>query len=487
MTTTHRTEDQILDPWPAPAPLQPVAATVQVPGSKSLTNRYLVLAALADRPSTVQGVLDSRDSRLMVEALRRLGVVIDHDADRADTVHVTPLPVQRDDAEWAEHPGPVAEQTVDCGLAGTVMRFIPPVAALTRTTVTVDGDEGARVRPMAPVIQGLVQAGARVESLDALDNVDDETVPTHLPLRVRGTGIVPGGAVTIDSGGSSQFLSALLLAGARFRDGLNLRHSGEHTPSPEHVGMTVAVLRQAGVVVDDSTPGQWRIAPGPITGGEWAVEPDLSNAGPYLCAAVATGGTVRIPHWPRTTTQIGDRWREILPRFGATVTFDEEPGTEHGTLTASGALDDAGTPIITGGGDISDSAELAPTVAALAALAQGPTRLTKIGHLRGHETDRLSALTTEIRRLGGSVDEFTDRLEIHGSGPKALAPARLSTYHDHRMATFAAVIGLVVPGVTIENVETTGKTMPRFPRAWSALAQTAAASDTSTSTPVIHG
>lgn len=479
MTTTHCTEEKILDPWPAPAPVRPVAATVQVPGSKSLTNRYLVLAALADRPSTVHGVLDSRDSRLMIEALQLLGAVIENDPGKADTVHITPLSDQLTDAE-------PSEAGVDCGLAGTVMRFIPPVAALTRKTVTIDGDEAARVRPMAPVIDGLLQAGVRVESLDDAD-ATSQTPPTLLPMRVRGTGTVPGGTVTVDAGGSSQFLSALLLAGARFRDGLDLRHSGEHTPSPEHVGMTVAVLRQAGVVVDDSVPRQWRIAPGPITGGEWAVEPDLSNAGPYLCAAVATGGTVRIPHWPRTTTQIGDRWREVLPRFGATVTFEAEPGTEHGTLTVTGALDDAGTPIITGGGDISDTAELAPTVAALATLAQGPTRLTGIGHLRGHETDRLNALTTEIRRLGGSVDEFDDRLEINGSGPRGLTPARLSTYHDHRMATFAAVIGLAVPGVTIENVETTGKTMPRFPRAWSALADSAAVSDTETSAPVIHG
>ncbi|WFP17654.1 3-phosphoshikimate 1-carboxyvinyltransferase [Citricoccus muralis] len=471
MTTMRHTDTPVLDPWPAPTPTQPVDATVHIPGSKSLTNRYLVLAALSDRPSTVHGVLDSRDSRLMIEALRTLGVAIEPDADRPDTVQVTPMP--------EVHAETAMERTVDCGLAGTVMRFLPPVAALTGYTVTIDGDPEARVRPMAPVLEGLVQAGAHVERLDAVSGT-----PTQLPLRVRGNGFVNGGEVTIDAGGSSQFISALLLAGARFRHGLHLRHTGERTPSPEHVGMTVSVLRQAGVVVDDTTPGQWVIAPGPISGGEWTVESDLSNAGPYLCAAVATGGTVRIPHWPAHTTQIGDRWREILPRFGATVTFTPDPGTEHGTLTVAGSRDESGVPVVTGGGEISDTAELAPTVAALAALAQGETHLTKIGHLRGHETDRLSALTAEIRRLGGTIEEHPDRLDITGAGPSGLTAAQMETYHDHRMATFAAVIGLVVPGVSIENVGTTSKTMPRFPQAWSTMAETA---ETSAPTTVIHG
>lgn len=443
------------DPWPAPHPTGPVDGTVRVPGSKSLTNRWLLLAALAEGPSTLRGVLDSRDSRLMLAALETLGAEVAWST--ADTVQVTPLPAGHD----------VGSVTIDCGLAGTVMRFVPAVAALTHGTVHFDGDAEARVRPMRPVLDALDQMGVRIESEGSAAD-GPSTAPTHLPFTVHGTGSVRGGRVDVDASGSSQFVSALLLAAPRFTDGLHLVLTGDTVPSPEHIGMTVTVLRQAGVEVDDSVAGQWRVSPGPIRALDITVEPDLSNAGPFLAAAVATGGTVQIPDWPVQTTQIGDRWRQILPRFGAAVEYT--PQTEAtGTLRVTGVRDEDGTVRVTGPGEISGTAELAPTVAALCLLADAPSALTGIGHLRGHETDRLAALAAETARVGGRVQEGADRLDFTPVPWDALHPAVMDTYQDHRLATFAAVVGLAVEGVRIRDVATTAKTMPDFPALWTEL------------------
>jgi 3-phosphoshikimate 1-carboxyvinyltransferase len=431
-----------------------VRGTVRVPGSKSLTNRYLVLAALADGPSRLRGVLDSRDSRLMVQALGALGARIDQRD--PGVLDVTPLPAAGSADAATGAAGPTGPLAIDCGLAGTVMRFVPPLAALHAGTVHFTGDDAARARPMGPVLEGLRALGVDVEGDAAL------------PFTVHGAGGVAGGRIEIDASGSSQFVSALLLAAPRFREGLHLVHTGDTVPSPEHIGMTVTVLRRCGVVVDDSVPCEWRVSPGPIRALDMAVEPDLSNAGPFLAAAVATGGTVSVPDWPASTTQIGDRWRSILPAFGADVDFAPVGDGATGTLTVTGSLDEAGHPRITGPGEIPDTGELAPTVAALCLLADGPGRLTRIGQLRGHETDRLRALATETRRVGGHVEEGEDYLAFDRPD-SALHGATLKTYEDHRMATFAAVVGLAVPGVNIRDIATTAKTMPDFPRLWTAL------------------
>lgn len=453
--------DALPDPWPAPAAAAPVQGTVRLPGSKSLTNRALVLAALADGPSVLHGVLDSRDARLMRGALEALGARC---TDRADgAVEVAPLPV------GVPLEGPVE---IDCGLAGTVMRFVPAVAVLRPGTVTLDGDVGARLRPMAPLLEGLAQTGTAVEFLGE---------PGFLPVRLTtpprpdgdaaadATPVAPDEAA-VDASDSSQFLSGLLLSAARRPGGLVLRHTGARVPSPEHVAMTVAQLREHGVRVDAPEPGLWRVHPGPVRAREERIEPDLSNAGPFLAAAVVTGGSVSVPDWPASTTQIGDRWREILPAFGAEVAFAPERDGARGTLTVTGTLDAASRPRVTGAGELADTGELAPTVAALALLASGPTRLTGIGHLRGHETDRLAALAAESARFGVAVEERADALGFPGtdaSGP--LSPAEARTYHDHRMATFAAVVGLAVPGTTVRDVATTAKTLPDFPGLWRAL------------------
>ncbi len=420
--------------WSAPLADGPLDATVVVPGSKSLTNRALPLAALAEEPTTIRGALRSRDSELMIAALRALGVGVTTSVD-GTTLDVTPGPLR----------GPA---TIDCGLAGTVMRFVPALAALADGPVRLDGDAGARVRPMGPVLAGLARLQVPVTS-------DDGSEPAFLPVTVHGTGRVLGGEIEIDASASSQFVSGLLLAAPRFESGLTLHHVGEVLPSQPHIDMTIAVLRERGAVVDDVAVGKWRVEPGPIAGGEVVIEPDLSNAGPFLAAAVAAGGTVRVPHWPVETTQPGALLPELLTLMGATTSLTD------GVLAVSGS--GQVRPITV---DLGLAGELAPTIAALAALAPGTSRLTGIAHLRGHETDRLAALVTEIRRLGGSAQELSDGIEIRGGG---LHGAVVETYHDHRMATFAAVIGLAVPGVEVVDVATTAKTLPDFTSMWTAM------------------
>lgn len=420
------------DPWPAPVARDPIDATVTVPGSKSLTNRALPLAALADAPTTVLGALRSRDADLMIAALRALGTGVETDG---TTLRITPGTLR----------GPAE---VDCGLAGTVMRFMPPLAALADGPVRLDGDPGARVRPMGPVLAGLDRLGVRVTG-------DDGERPSTLPVTVHGTGRVLGGEVEIDASASSQFVSGLLLAAARFEAGLTLHHVGEVMPSRPHVDMTIAALRERGVVVDDVAPGTWRVEPGPIAGGEVVVEPDLSNAAPFLAAALVAGGTVRVPHWPGATTQPGGLLPALLGAMGGRATLED------GVLAVTGT--GRVTPLVA---DLGAVGELTPTLAALAALADGESRLTGIAHLRGHETDRLAALVTEIRRLGGDAEELSDGLVIRGGG---LRGAVVETYHDHRMATFAAVVGLAVDGVRVVDVGTTAKTLPGFTGMWRSM------------------
>lgn len=412
--------------WPAPTAPGELDALVDVPGSKSLTNRYLVLAALADGPGRLRGALRSRDTRLMAAALGALGVRVEDDG-----------------PDWVVTPGPLrGDVDVDCGLAGTVMRFLPAVAALADGPVRFDGDAGARVRPMAPVLAALRALGVGVHAADG----------GFLPFTVDGRGGVRGGSVDVDASGSSQFVSGLLLAAARFDHGLTVRHVGRTLPSLPHIDMTVQVLREAGVSVDDSRPDIWQVAPGPVRARDVRVEPDLSNAGAFLAAALVAGGTVRVPGWPTTTTQPGALLPGFLTDMGGTVTQDGDVLAVTGTGTVRGIDLDLGP-----------AGELAPTIAALATLADGPTRLRGIGHLRGHETDRLAALSTEITRLGGQAEQTSDGLVIT---PRPLHGGVWETYHDHRMATAGALVGLRVPGVAVRDVATTSKTLPDFVAQW---------------------
>lgn len=425
--------------WKAPHPSGPVDATVVVPASKSLTNRYLLLAAMADGPSRVRNALVSRDAELMVEALRALGATIESvTGEHGVDLLVEPIDQDRD----------LGKIAIDCGLAGTVMRFVPPLAALARGEFSFDGDAHARLRPMRPVVDALKDLGVELRETGE---------PGQLPFTLAGTGELAGGRVELDATGSSQFISALLLIGARTENGLEIISTGEKIPSPDHIRMTVATLRELGVEVDDSVPGRWFVAAGPIRAFDLVMEPDLSNAGPFLAAALATGGTIRIPHWPRETTQVGDAWREILARMGAEVLLGEDS-----VLTVTGGARIHGI-------EQDESSELAPTLAALCALADGESRLTGIAHLRGHETDRLAALAAEFNALGGDVEETADGLIIR---PRPLRAGTFHSYADHRMATAGAIIGLAVPGIAVEDIATTAKTMPDFARLWEELAAT---------------
>ncbi|MFD1813419.1 3-phosphoshikimate 1-carboxyvinyltransferase [Rhodococcus gannanensis] len=417
--------------WRAPLAESPVHATVTLPGSKSITNRALILAALASGPSTVTGALRSRDTDLMIAGLRSLGVGITV-VDSPTTLRVTP--------------GTLHSATVDCGLAGTVMRFLPSVAALADGTVAFDGDEQARTRPLATVLDALRGLGADIDG-------------AGLPFTVHGRGGLRGGTVTIDASGSSQFVSGLLLSAARFDEGVTVRHDGSSLPSMPHIDMTVEMLRDAGVTVltpaDSGEMDTWKVLPGTVTPVDWVIEPDLSNATPFLAAAAVTGGTVSVPLWPSSTTQPGDAFRGILTDMGATVSLQDS------LLTVAGPEKLCGIDV-----DLHDIGELTPTVAALAALADGPSVLRGIAHLRGHETDRLAALSTEINRLGGSVTETEDGLRID---PAPLHGGTWGSYADHRMATAGAIIGLVVDGVDVDDVGTTAKTLPGFENMWTAM------------------
>ncbi|MGB3258862.1 MAG: 3-phosphoshikimate 1-carboxyvinyltransferase [Ornithinimicrobium sp.] len=433
------------DLWPAPYAESPVSGTVRVPGSKSLTNRYLVLAALA-RPgstSTLHRPLVSRDTVLMRAALEQFGLLFD--ADHADTTWTIHTPV-----------GLRSDFEIDAGLAGTVMRFLPPVAALTRGSVTFDGDAAARTRPMGPLVQGLRDLGVGIDSTNSPAPGTHQPEP-HLPIVVHGIGAVRHTDVAIDASSSSQFVSALLLAGARFDQGLILRHVGSGLPSRPHIDMTLHTLREVGVTAREPQPGVWVIEPGPISALDVTVEPDLSSAAPFLALAAVTGGTVTVPDWPTTTTQAGDAMRGVLTGMGATTQLNDEGLTLTGP--APGTL--RGVDI-----DLHEVGELTPVIAAVAAHANTPSRLRGVAHLRGHETDRLLALHTELSRMGGDVDQHDDGLSIR---PAVLRPAQLQTYRDHRMAMAAAVLGARVAGTTIADVATTAKTYPGFAAQWSEL------------------
>lgn len=480
-----------LSPGDWSAPLAPASseaagknALVHIPGSKSLTNRYLLLAALADSLSYLRAPLHSRDSALMIEALRQLGAGIElvpTDSPFGPDVKVTPLSFVETYSAQSR------TVSIECGLAGTVMRFVPALAALLPGEFAFDGDPHARQRPMGPVLEGLRQLGVQVECEQG-----ENALPfvLHSPGLASAAGVSEAPVVRIDASTSSQFVSALLLMAPRLPQGMVLVHEGSSVPSIPHIQMTVEALRQMGIRVQEHYPNQgneteggeyrWTVHPGSFSGFEMTIEPDLSNAGPFLAAAVVTGESVTIPHWPAPaadssagTTQVGDMWRELLPALGAQVRYAE------GRLTVIGP---AQLPEGDFSFDLSAGGELAPTMAAACAFVKGRVELTGIAHLRGHETDRLAALAAEINRLGGTAHDTADSLVIEAPIPADAEAAQVlaRTYDDHRMATFAAIIGLRRGNVVVQNVATVAKTMPEFTAMWEdMLAQWQAGASTS--------
>ena len=417
---------------------KPVELSVVIPGSKSVTNRALILAAQSDSETILRRPLVSRDSELMVAGLRALGITITESFANVNGV---------EELQWTITPAPLRGGVkVDVGNAGTVMRFLPPLAALATGDVEFDGDPRSYERPLGPVIKALEELGISI----------DHDGRYSLPMKLHGTGNIPGGELTIDASASSQFLSALLLVAPSFDSGIVATHKGASLPSMPHIEMTVDMLRDFGAHVDvDVTAQSWSVKPGKLHGKNIVIEPDLSNAAPFLSIAMVCGGSVTIADWPKKTTQPGDQLRGILTAMGAQVFIND-----HGlTLTGTGVIH--GIDI-----DLHDVGELTPSIAALAALADSPSHLRGIAHLRLHETDRLAALTREINALGGNVLEEESALHIT---PAPLHSGVFHTYDDHRLATAGAVIGLVVPDIEVENIATTRKTLPDFPGLWSSL------------------
>ena len=425
--------------WSAPfrsgltAASKPISATVTIPGSKSATNRALILAALATTPSRIRKPLSSRDTDLMVKGLQSLGCKIEQ--------------IKTDQGfDYQVIPGKLTGPTqIDVGNAGTVMRFLPPIAALATGLIHFDGDERSHQRPIAPVLSALEQLGVSVEHNNKY----------KLPITINGAGKIKGGTVEIDASASSQFVSALLLVAPATQEGITIKNIGPSLPSAPHIEMTIQMLEKFGATVQ-RTASSWSVKPCQLIGQDLVIEPDLSNAAPFMAAAMICGGSVQVSDWPLSTTQPGDQLRSIFTKMGAKV----ELNASGLTITGSGKID--GIDI-----DLGDVGELTPSIAAIASLATTPSALRGISHLRLHETDRLSALANEINNLGGSVTE--------GPGDLIIKPGKMNasqifrSYEDHRMATAGAIIGLAVEGVIVENIETTRKTLSDFPGMWQGM------------------
>jgi 3-phosphoshikimate 1-carboxyvinyltransferase len=416
--------------WSAPfRASKPISGAINIPGSKSVTNRALVLSALASSPSTLRKGLRSRDTDLMIKALSSLGVKIEIEE---DLWKITPAPLM----------GPAG---IDVGNAGTVMRFLPPLASLAKGLISFDGDLRSHQRPLGPVIKALESLGVSIEHQGRYS----------LPLVINGAGYITGGEVEIDASASSQFLSSLLLVAPLMKQGLRIKNIGKSLPSKPHIEMTIAMLAQYGAVVDTSIDNQWSVEPTTLSGVDLVIEPDLSNAAVFMAAPILCGGEVIIKDWPKKTTQPGDQLRQIFSEMGGEIDFVDQ-GLR---VRSSGHI--RGIDI-----DLGDVGELTPVIAALASLADSPSYLRGIGHLRLHETDRLSALKNELTALGAEVLEEESALRIN---PKPMKAGVFHTYDDHRLATAGALIGLAVQGVEVENIETTRKTITDFPALWSQL------------------
>ena len=409
---------------------EPINAKITIPGSKSATNRALILAAIAKTPSRLRKPLSSRDADLMVKGLQSLGCKIDEiKTEHGFDYQITPQKLS----------GPTQ---IDVGNAGTVMRFLPPIASLATGLVHFDGDARSHERPLEPVIKALEQLGASIEHGNKY----------RLPLTINGSGEIKGGEVEVDASASSQFISALMLLGPATKNGLTIKNIGKTLPSMPHIEMTIQMLRQFGATVEVSE-NSWIVKAGDLLGQDLTIEPDLSNAAPFMAAAMICGGSVEILDWPKSTSQPGDQLRDIFAKMGAKVEQNRDG------LKISGSGNINGIDI-----DLHDVGELTPSIAAVAALASSPSTLRGIAHLRLHETDRLAALASEINNLGGDVTEGPGELLIKPA--KLVASQIFKSYEDHRMATAGAIMGLAVKDLIVENIETTKKTLPDFPGMW---------------------
>ena len=416
--------------WHAPTINGAINSTLEIPGSKSATNRAFVLAALGNKNSIITNPLFARDTNLMLEALEKLGCNV---VKKSNSVEISPM--KKDHSEIS----------IDVGLAGTVMRFVPPLAALSSGTSHFDGDERARNRPMKTLIESLKNLNVKV-----IDNHQGK-----LPFSIISDGQITGGEIEIDASESSQFISALMLVGAKFNNGLTIKHVGQNLPSLPHIEMTIEMLKEVGVKTNQINATTWRIDNQTINSRNWVVEPDLSNAGPFLAAAMVTKGEIKINDWPLQTTQAGNSWIEILSLMGANIQLNSKQ------LILKNDSEIKGINY-----NLNDVGELTPVLVAISLFANSKSEFTGISHLRGHETDRLAALVENITAIGGDAKETEDGLIIN---PKQLHGGVWKAFDDHRMATAGAVIGLKVKDIYVDDIATTSKTLPNFEEMWNKM------------------
>ena len=416
--------------WHAPTINGAINSTLEIPGSKSATNRAFVLAALGNKNSIITNPLFARDTNLMLEALEKLGCNV---VKKSNSVEISPM--KKDHSEIS----------IDVGLAGTVMRFVPPLAALSSGTSHFDGDERARNRPMKTLIESLKKLNVKV-----IDNHQGK-----LPFSIISDGQITGGEIEIDASESSQFISALMLVGAKFNNGLTIKHVGQNLPSLPHIEMTIEMLKEVGVKTNQINATTWRIDNQTINSRNWVVEPDLSNAGPFLAAAMVTKGEIKINDWPLQTTQAGNSWIEILSLMGANIQLNSKQ------LILKNDSEIKGINY-----NLNDVGELTPVLVAISLFANSKSEFTGISHLRGHETDRLAALVENITAIGGDAKETEDGLIIN---PKQLHGGVWKAFDDHRMATAGAVIGLKVKDIYVDDIATTSKTLPNFEEMWNKM------------------
>ena len=404
---------------------RPIQGEIRPPGSKSITNRALIIAALARGTSRLSGVLDSVDTRVMIDSLQRLGIDVEVDlANCIFTVHGRGGELPANEAElWCEN-------------SGTSIRFLTALCAVGSGDYRLDGNTRMRERPIAPLVEALKSAGAdiRCES--------DNGCP---PVRLGAQGL-PGGTITVDGGLSSQFLSALLMVSPVARQQQTIAVSGELVSRP-YVDMTIAMMRDFGATVEEPQPNQFVVSPTGYQGRSYEIEPDASAASYFFAAAAVTGGSVTVQGLKRDALQGDIAFVDALVRMGCQAEWHES------SVTLTGG-DLRGIDI-----DMNAISDTAPTLACVAPFAKGPTRIRNVAHMRIKETDRVSAVVTELRKAGLTVEEHPDGMTIH---PGPIQPAKIATYDDHRMAMSFSLLGLRAPGISILDPGCTSKTYPNY-------------------------
>jgi len=401
-----------------------------LPGSKSLTHRAFALALLSRRPLVVERPLEAEDSTMALAALESFGF-------RAER--------RQGEVEVSAPSELASSATIDCGNAGTLFRFLVALAATIPGRWRLDGTPRLRERPAGPLVDALRELGVKIES----ENRDG-----FAPLVVHG-GSLGGGSVRLDAGRSSQYLSALLLAGQRAAGPIEIEVAA--LASEPYVGLTVDLLTRFGGSVEP-IDGGWRTAPSALAGGRYRVEPDLSAAAYPAAAAALTGGDVVLRGVSLASKQGDRRLLELLVRMGASA-IEEESGIRVRGGDGLAAIDD----------DLSDIPDQVPTVAALAPFARGTTKIRNVGHLRIKESDRLAAMASELRRTGAEVEELADGLVIPGvwaSSPPPATPVEIDPHDDHRIAMAMTLVGLRRPNLSIRSPEVVAKSWPGF---WSCL------------------